>query len=233
MVKGVTEKMIKKYIQLYFFDKETKQFYRRSESLNVGHRRCVTKLELIQIIKTNHETDHRENDTIYETIRHAVFPVGRERVLKSYLKMKLPALAVMPLWNISKTTRTRRPIPATYPNSRWQIDLKKMPCYKGFNYDSNILDCYSRFAFGCARKTKTAKETADIVLKYIYLYGAPRILQSDNGKEFTNKDLEGVVEECKSKQIHGRPYHPQSQGRVERFNRTLFSCKNEHCGRLG
>ncbi|XP_076084159.1 KRAB-A domain-containing protein 2-like [Mytilus galloprovincialis] len=96
-----------------------------------------------------------------------------------------------------------------------------MPCYKGFNYVCNILDYYSRFAFGCATKTKTAKEIADVVLKYIYLYGAPRILQSDNGKEFTNKDLEGVVEEFKSKQIHGRPYHPQSQGRVERFNRTM------------
>ncbi|VDI64442.1 Hypothetical predicted protein [Mytilus galloprovincialis] len=220
MVKGVTERMIKKYIQLYFFDQETKQVYRRSESLNVGHRRCVTKSELIQIIKKNHETDHRKNDTIYETIRHAVFPVGRETI-KILFKNEITCTSCNAAVELPKTTRTRRPIPATYPNSRWQIDLKKMPCYKGFNYVCNILDCYSRFAFGCATKTKTAKEIADVVLKYIYLYGAPRILQSDNGKEFTNKDLEGVVEEFKSKQIHGRPYHPQSQGRVERFNRTM------------
>ncbi|CAG2216504.1 unnamed protein product [Mytilus edulis] len=220
MVKGVTERMIKKYIQLYFFDKETKQVYRRSESLNVGHRRCVTKSELIKIIKKNHETDHRKNDTIYETIRHAVFPVGRETI-KILFKNEITCTSCNAAVELPKTTRTRRPIPATYPNSRWQIDLKKMPCYKGFNYVCNILDCYSRFAFGCATKTKTAKEIADVVLKYIYLYGAPRILQSDNGKEFTNKDLEGVVEKFKSKQIHGRPYHPQSQGRVERFNRTM------------
>jgi transposase InsO family protein len=59
------------------------------------------------------------------------------------------------------------------------------------------------------------------MLQFIYLFDSPRILHSVNGKEFTNSDLSKVVEDFKTKQIHGRPYHPQSQSRVERFNRTL------------
>ncbi|CAG2215436.1 unnamed protein product [Mytilus edulis] len=96
-----------------------------------------------------------------------------------------------------------------------------MPPHKGFQYICNIVDCFSRFAFGQACKTKSATEISKVVLSYIYLYGAPRILQSDNGKEFRNSNLKEVVDQFDTVQMHGRPYHPQSQGRVERFNRTL------------
>lgn len=99
------------------------------------------------------------------------------------------------------------------------MDLKKMPPTRGYN----IVDCYSRFAFGACLKQKTAKEVSDVILRFIYLFGPPRILQTDNGKEFNNADLTSVMEEFKIRQVNGRPYHPQSQGRVERFNRTVIA----------
>lgn len=51
------------------------------------------------------------------------------------------------------------------------------------------------------------------------MFGAPHILQSDNGKEFRNS----LVETLKTFWpdlliVHGRPRHPQSQGCVERAN---------------
>ncbi len=52
--------------------------------------------------------------------------------------------------------------------------------------------------------------------------GAPRILQSDNGTEFIAEIFREVAKiwpDCKI--VHGRPYHPQSQGSVERSNREL------------
>ncbi|VDI67756.1 Hypothetical predicted protein [Mytilus galloprovincialis] len=172
------------------------------------------------MIKENHKKDHRKADTIYEALRTTVFPVVRETIkilFKTEVKCQQCASAI----DLPKTTTTRRPIPATYPNSRWQVDLKKMPAVRGYTYACNIIDCYSRFAFGGPTKTKTAKEIADLILKYLYLLGSPRILQSDNGKEFSNSNLADVIDVFKTRQIHGRPYHPQSQGRVERFNRTL------------
>ena len=74
---------------------------------------------------------------------------------------------------------------------------------------------------GGALKTKTMKEVCDMLLSCIYRYGSPRILQTDNGKEFNNGHLSAVMEELKTRKINGRPYHPQSQGRVERLNQTL------------
>ncbi|CAG2204198.1 unnamed protein product [Mytilus edulis] len=89
-----------------------------------------------------------------------------------------------------------------------------MPAVRGYSYACNIIDCYSRFAFGGPTKTKTAKEKADLILKFLYLLGSPRILQSDNGKELSNSNLADVIGVFKTRQIHGRPYHPQSQGRI-------------------
>ena len=64
-------------------------------------------------------------------------------------------------------------------------------------------------------KTKMAAEVADHLITQFCVFGSPRIMQSDNGKEFTARvinDLSllrpGMVI------IHGRPRHPESQGNV-------------------
>ncbi|XP_076087034.1 uncharacterized protein LOC143057594 isoform X3 [Mytilus galloprovincialis] len=105
------------------------------------------------------------------------------------------------------------------------MDLKKMPPCKGYNYICNIVDCYSRFAFGGHLKQKTAKEVSELLLRFIYIFGPPRILQTDNGKTFNYANLCAVIDEFKTGKMNGRPYHPQSQvlGRVERFNRTVVA----------
>lgn len=46
-------------------------------------------------------------------------------------------------------------------------------------------------------------------------------MHTDNGGEFRNHILEAICKEKGIKQISGAPYHSQSQGLVERFNRSL------------
>ncbi|CAJ0914660.1 unnamed protein product, partial [Mesorhabditis belari] len=53
-------------------------------------------------------------------------------------------------------------------------------------------------------------------------FGAPKILQSDNGKEFANRLVKELVNRWPSCRImHGRPRHSQSQGSVERANQDV------------
>ena len=64
-----------------------------------------------------------------------------------------------------------------------------------------------------------AAEVAYTLLDIFLTFGAPHILQSDNGREFTA----GVIRELASLWpglvlVHGRPCHPQSQGSIERAN---------------
>ena len=62
-------------------------------------------------------------------------------------------------------------------------------------------------------------EVASQLLDIFLLLGAPAILQSDNGTEFTAN----IISELKDfwpalKMVHDKPRHPQSQGPVERAN---------------
>lgn len=59
-------------------------------------------------------------------------------------------------------------------------------------------------------------------MKIFLEFGAPHILQSDNGREFTASIIEEIVSywpDCKI--VHGRPRHPQSQGSIERSNQDV------------
>ena len=73
---------------------------------------------------------------------------------------------------------------------------------------------------GAGIKTKLAKELCSVIVSCMYRYGTPRILQTDNGKEFNNAALLEVMQEMALK-INGKPYRPQSQGRMERFNQIV------------
>ena len=66
---------------------------------------------------------------------------------------------------------------------------------------------------------KRATEVAHQLLDLFLLFGAPSILQSDNGSEFTAqviKELRDIWPQIVM--VNGKPRHPQSQGSVERAN---------------
>lgn len=73
-----------------------------------------------------------------------------------------------------------------------------------------------------ALETKTAVEVAEHIIGIFSIFGAPRTLHSDNGKEFANQVIKEVVRqwpECRI--VHGKPRHSQSQGSVERANADI------------
>ncbi|XP_037801345.1 KRAB-A domain-containing protein 2-like [Penaeus monodon] len=78
-----------------------------------------------------------------------------------------------------------------------------------------------------ALQTKTAAEVAFHLVDIFCDKGAPHILKSDNGREFSNKlvkEVQMMRPECKM--VHGKPRHSQSQGSVERANRDLKQCSH-------
>ncbi len=52
-------------------------------------------------------------------------------------------------------------------------------------------------------------------------FGALRTLQSDRGTHFMNELIQRLIKRFKIKHSLSSPYHPQSNGLVERFNKTL------------
>ncbi|GFO10466.1 hypothetical protein PoB_003697100 [Plakobranchus ocellatus] len=106
--------------------------------------------------------------------------------IKLLFKQDLHCVECTQAADLPRTSATRKPIPAAYPNGRWGKDYeKRWYLAKGINI-LNIVDCYSRFAFGAFTKGKTAREIAQSSLRLIHLYDPPRILKTDNGKEFNS-----------------------------------------------
>ena len=68
--------------------------------------------------------------------------------------------------------------------------------------------------------------TAENVIGFIYeriicRHGCPKVILSDRGTHFRNQIVNGLCERFEIKHKLSSPYHPQTNGLVKRFNRTL------------
>ena len=114
-----------------------------------------------------------------------------------------------------------KPIISNDFNSRGQVDLVDFQSIHDGEYNlmMHFQDHLTKFSNLRPLKSKRAAEVAFHLLDIFSTFGAPYILQSDNGREFTAKILEELGSLWPElKIIHGTPRHPQSQGSVERGN---------------
>ena len=113
-------------------------------------------------------------------------------------------------------------------NEMWQTDFKGKFLMKDNNYcfPLDIIDDHSRFLI----KIKPLKGTANVVIpcfkEAFYEYGMPNSVLSDNGAQFAGfrqgyTQFEKWLMNHNILPIHGRIKHPQTQGKIERFHRTM------------
>jgi transposase InsO family protein len=116
------------------------------------------------------------------------------------------------------------------PNDLWQMDFKgHAPLGAGARlHPLTVLDDHSRYALvigACGdERTETVKTRLTAAFRR---YGLPRRILSDNGPPWgsggrgEHTALEVWLMDLDVGLPHGRPYHPQTQGKDERFHRTL------------
>ncbi|XP_025198496.1 KRAB-A domain-containing protein 2-like, partial [Melanaphis sacchari] len=117
-----------------------------------------------------------------------------------------------------------KPILSKTFNSRAQVDLIDMQSNKdgGFKFILVYQDHFTKFVSLRPLKTKTSSEVAYNLIDIFCIFGAPCILQSDNGREFVNHIINDLVLMWDDlKIVHGKPRHSQSQGSVERANQDI------------
>ncbi|KAK7097055.1 KRAB-A domain-containing protein 2-like [Littorina saxatilis] len=101
------------------------------------------------------------------------------------------------------------------------IDYRNRPD-GDFKWVLHARDHFTKFSWAYALKSKCAQEVADAMINQFSVFGAPKIMQTDNGREFTARVINELTTMWPGMVIiHGRPRHPQSQGCVERGNGDL------------
>ncbi|CAF1157557.1 unnamed protein product [Didymodactylos carnosus] len=86
-----------------------------------------------------------------------------------------------------------------------------------------ITDMFTRWVTAVALPSCTAQVTAEALFKhYICRYGVPVSILSDNGTHFRNQLLQSLEYKIGINYIFSTPYHPQSNGVIERFNATFI-----------
>ena len=158
-----------------------------------------------------------------DTRSHFVSEASVYRILKAHDLIASPAFIVIRAANEfhDKTTR---------PNQLWQTDFTylKVVCW-GWHYLSTILDDFSRYVVAWKLyATMRAEDVTDTLHLALATSGCdgpavlhrPRLL-SDNGSSYIAGDLADYLEDKGMDHVRGAPYHPQTQGKIERWHQTM------------
>jgi len=84
------------------------------------------------------------------------------------------------------------------------------------------MDYFTKWPIVKALKETTVKAVSKFIYqKIICEYGCPKVLQSDRKTYFVNRVIEDLMRKFRIKHRLSSPYHPQTNGFVERFNQIL------------
>ena len=150
------------------------------------------------------------------------------RILKGYDLVESPAFTV-----ISAADHFKHPTKRV--NELWQTDFTYFKILGwGWYYLSTVLDDFSRYILAWKlTPTMTATDVqgtlqialAKTGLDHVLVEHRPRLL-SDNGSCYLSKDLKLFLERKHIEHTRGAPYHPMTQGKIERYHRSMKNIVN-------
>jgi RNA-directed DNA polymerase len=125
--------------------------------------------------------------------------------------------------------------PTTRVNELWQTDFTYFKILGwGWYYLSTVLDDFSRYILAWKlTPTMAATDVQDTLLMalartgldHVLVEHRPRLL-SDNGSCYISRELQLFLERKHMDHTHGAPYHPMTQGKIERYHRSMKNIVN-------
>ncbi|KAK3924427.1 Pol polyprotein, partial [Frankliniella fusca] len=104
------------------------------------------------------------------------------------------------------------------------VDIIQLPEADGFKFVVVAIDYISKYSHAKALENKSAGEVARFIFEWICLFGCPKVVINDQGREFVNEVGEHLFHMTGTHQRITSAYNPQANGHVERQNAEIV-CK--------
>ena len=160
---------------------------------------------------------------VTDTKKYFISESSVYRILKVYGLITSPAYTVL-------SAKDKFDQPTTRINQLWQTDFTYLKViHWGWYYLSTVMDDYSRYILSwrlCSgMSAEDVKGTLDDAIAvsgvdHVYVHHRPRLL-SDNGSAYISGALKEYLEDRGFTHTRGKPYHPMTQGKIERYHRSM------------
>ena len=111
------------------------------------------------------------------------------------------------------------------PHQHWHIDIAYINVRGTFFYLCTVLDGCSRFIVHHELRESMKEADIELILQRAlekFPDVSPRVI-SDNGPQFIARDFKVFIREVGMSHVRTAPYYPQSNGKIERYHKTLKS----------
>ncbi len=109
------------------------------------------------------------------------------------------------------------------PHRHWHVDISYLNIAGTFYFLCSVLDGYSRYIVHWEIREKMEEVDVETILQRArekFPGTTPRII-SDNGPQFIAKDFKQFIRISGMTHVRTSPYYPQSNGKLERYHRTI------------
>ena len=154
--------------------------------------------------------------------------ISRDKVRRLMKVMRIKTIYCKPRTTVIDPKAYKYPyllrgLDITRANQVWQIDISYIPMAGGFMYLVAIIDVYSRYIVGWdISNSMQASWVVKTLQQAISEYGAPQIINSDQGTQFTSEEYIGNIKGLKTVKLSmdgkGRA---TDNAYIERFFRTI------------
>ena len=183
----------------------------------------VPKIYRSVLLKLAHKPGHLgRKATLAQLSEHFYWP-GMYRDVKTLCE---GCVACQKIGKLRKRVVPLQPLPIIdTPFLRIAIDfVGPLPRTKqGKKYILVLMDYATRWPEAKAVSAPTSRTAADMILDICCRFGVPKEILTDRGSHFVNSVLKTIYTKLGIRHITTTPYHPQTDGMVERFNGTLKS----------
>jgi transposase InsO family protein len=147
----------------------------------------------------------------------AASPASVYRVLKEAGRLRR--------WNPKPSKKGTGFVQPLKPHEHWHVDVSYINIAGTFYYLCSLLDGCSRYVVHWEIRESMKEMDVEQILQRArekFPEAAPRII-SDNGPQFIARDFKEFIRLCGMTHVRTSPYYPQSNGKLERWHRSVKS----------